>query len=52
MKAVLCLIASATVALADVSPYVSLQEEMKQSIARGNAWLATQQKPEGHWDDP
>jgi squalene-hopene/tetraprenyl-beta-curcumene cyclase len=52
MKAVLCLIASATVALADVSPYVSLQEEMKQAIARGNAWLASQQKPEGHWDDP
>ena len=52
MKAVICLIASATVAFADVSPYVSLQEEMKQSIARGNAWLASQQKPEGHWDDP
>lgn len=52
MKAVLCLIASATVAWADVSPYVSLQEEMKQAIARGNAWLASQQKAEGHWDDP
>ena len=52
MKAVICLIASATVAFADVSPYVSLQEEMKQAIARGNAWLASQQKPEGHWDDP
>jgi squalene-hopene/tetraprenyl-beta-curcumene cyclase len=52
MKAVICLIASATVASADVSPYVSLQEEMKQAIARGNAWLASQQKPEGHWDDP
>lgn len=52
MKAVICLIASATVALADVSPYVSLQEEMKQAIARGNAWLASQQKAEGHWDDP
>ena len=43
MKAVICLIASATVALADVSPYVSLQEEMKQAIARGNAWLASAQ---------
>ncbi len=34
------------------SKYLSLQEEMKQAISRGNAWLATQQKPEGHWDDP
>ena len=52
MKTVLCLLATAGIALADVSPYVSLQEEMKQAIARGNAWLAKQQKPEGHWDDP
>jgi squalene-hopene/tetraprenyl-beta-curcumene cyclase len=34
------------------SAYMSLQEEMKQAIARGNAWLASQQKTEGHWDDP
>jgi squalene-hopene/tetraprenyl-beta-curcumene cyclase len=52
MKAVLCLLATTSIALADVSPYASLQEEMKQAIARGNAWLAKQQKPEGHWDDP
>lgn len=31
--------------------YESLKQEMKQAIARGNAWLATQQKPEGFWDD-
>ena len=24
---------------------------MRQSIARGNAWLKAQQKPDGHWDD-
>ena len=52
MKAVLCLLATTSIAMADVSPYASLQEEMKQAIARGNAWLAKQQKPEGHWDDP
>jgi squalene-hopene/tetraprenyl-beta-curcumene cyclase len=30
----------------------SLQQEIRQSIARGNAWLKTQQKPDGNWDDP
>ncbi|MEP4076504.1 hypothetical protein [Haloferula sp.] len=34
------------------NPYLSLQFEMKEAIARGNAWLAKQQKEEGHWDDP
>jgi squalene-hopene/tetraprenyl-beta-curcumene cyclase len=34
------------------NPYVSLQEEIRQAIARGNAWLKQQQKPEGNWDDP
>lgn len=52
MKSILCFFAAASVTWAEVSPYVSLQEEMKQAIARGNAWLAKQQKPEGHWDDP
>ena len=33
-------------------PYVSLKQEMRQAIARGNAWLKQQQKPEGYWDDP
>ena len=31
--------------------YESLKQEMRQAIARGNAWLKTQQKPEGTWDD-
>jgi squalene-hopene/tetraprenyl-beta-curcumene cyclase len=31
--------------------YASLKQEMSQAIARGNAWLKTQQKPEGNWDD-
>lgn len=32
--------------------YESLRQEIRQAIARGNAWLKNQQKPEGHWDDP
>ncbi len=32
-------------------PYESLKQEIRQSIARGNAWLKAQQKPEGNWDD-
>lgn len=48
----LFLLLTAGIACADVSPYASLQQEMKLAIARGNAWLATQQKAEGHWDDP
>jgi squalene-hopene/tetraprenyl-beta-curcumene cyclase len=31
--------------------YESLRQEIRQSIARGNAWLKSQQKPDGHWDD-
>ncbi|HEX7261623.1 MAG TPA: prenyltransferase/squalene oxidase repeat-containing protein, partial [Luteolibacter sp.] len=31
--------------------YESLKQEIRQSIARGNAWLKAQQKPAGHWDD-
>ena len=31
--------------------YVSLEQEMRQAIARGNAWLKEQQKAPGHWDD-
>ncbi|BCX50265.1 hypothetical protein HAHE_41730 [Haloferula helveola] len=34
------------------NPYLSLQNEMKQSIARGNAWLAEQQNEKGYWGDP
>ena len=31
--------------------YESLKQEMRQAIARGNAWLKTQQKPAGNWGD-
>jgi squalene-hopene/tetraprenyl-beta-curcumene cyclase len=33
------------------SEYLSLKNELKQSIARGNAWLVEQQKEKGFWDD-
>jgi squalene-hopene/tetraprenyl-beta-curcumene cyclase len=33
------------------NPYLSLQQEMRQAIARGNAYLAAQQKEEGYWAD-
>jgi squalene-hopene/tetraprenyl-beta-curcumene cyclase len=42
-------LSSATAQTAD--RYESLKQEMRQSIARGNAWLKSQQKPEGFWDD-
>ncbi len=31
--------------------YESLKQEMRQAIARGNAYLKSQQKPEGYWGD-
>lgn len=31
--------------------YVSLQQEIRQSIARANAWLLERQQENGHWDD-
>jgi squalene-hopene/tetraprenyl-beta-curcumene cyclase len=31
--------------------YISIKNEIEQSIARGNAWLAAQQKEKGFWDD-
>ena len=31
--------------------YESLRQEIKQSIARGNAYLRSQQKPGSNWDD-
>lgn len=33
------------------APYESIRQEIRQAIARGNAWLIAQQKPEGNWDD-
>ncbi|MGJ8635186.1 MAG: prenyltransferase/squalene oxidase repeat-containing protein [Luteolibacter sp.] len=32
-------------------PYLSLKNEITQAIARGNAYLLENQKPDGHWDD-
>jgi squalene-hopene/tetraprenyl-beta-curcumene cyclase len=49
----LIILGTAIGSAADKNPsrYESLKQEMRQSIARGNAWLKTQQKPDGHWDD-
>lgn len=38
-------------AIGNAADYMSLKQEIRQSIARGNAWLLSQQKPTGHWDD-
>ena len=38
-------------AIGSAADYTSLKQEIRQSIARGNAWLISQQKPAGHWDD-
>lgn len=45
------LLMSAGLLSAAPDPYVSLRLELGQAIARGNAWLTEQQKPDGHWDD-
>jgi len=48
----LIILGTAVASAADTnSNYESLKQEMRQAIARGNAWLKTQQKPEGNWDD-
>jgi len=31
--------------------YISIKNEIQQSIARGNAWLVKQQDEKGYWDD-
>lgn len=31
--------------------YISIKNELRQAIARGNAWLAEQQDEKGYWDD-
>ena len=50
--ALLLLSAGLAIAAPDnASRYISLQQEMRQAIARGNAWLKEQQKPAGYWDD-
>jgi squalene-hopene/tetraprenyl-beta-curcumene cyclase len=49
----LIILGTAIGSAAEKSPnrYASLKEEIRQSIARGNAWLQAQQKPAGYWDD-
>ncbi|MGC4014623.1 MAG: terpene cyclase/mutase family protein [Luteolibacter sp.] len=50
--AILSILAAGVAAAADSSDrYTSVQQEIKQAIARGNAWLKSQQKEDGHWDD-
>ena len=46
-------LSAALLAPAGANParYESVRQEVRQAIARGNQWLKTQQKPEGHWDD-
>ena len=51
MKAVACLIIATTFCAQAADRYESIRQEIRQSIARGNAWLKSQQKPEGFWDD-
>jgi squalene-hopene/tetraprenyl-beta-curcumene cyclase len=55
MKTAICVALASTMVLAQAQDtknrYLSLQVEMKQAIARGNAWLAKQQKEDGHWDN-
>lgn len=34
------------------NPYLSLQNEMKQAIARGNRFLEAKQNEKGYWSDP
>lgn len=42
----------ATLPLNAADRYVSIRQEIKQAVARGNNWLMNQQKPAGNWDDP
>jgi squalene-hopene/tetraprenyl-beta-curcumene cyclase len=55
MKTAICFALASTMILAHgqdtKNRYLSLQVEMKQAIARGNAWLAKQQQEDGHWDN-
>ena len=51
MKPLALLLALTVTTFAAENPYLSIKNEIKQSIARGNAWLVEQQKAEGNWDD-
>ncbi len=49
----LLLTSSFAAAAPEAAPsYESIRQEIRQSIARGNNWLKTQQKADGNWDDP
>ena len=48
MKPLALLLALSVTASAVEKPYLSLQEEIKQAIARGNAWLVEKQDEKGH----
>ena len=47
---ILCAAIAGTAAAAPAR-YESIRQEIRQSIARGNAWLKSQQQEAGHWDD-
>ena len=51
MKSLALLLALSISTFAGEKPYLSIQKELKQSIARGNAWLVAQQDEKGYWDD-
>lgn len=47
----LALTLTAGISQAQDNEYRSIKQEIGQAIARGNAWLAEQQKEKGYWDD-
>lgn len=54
MKSTLPLITVGLLAIAPAAiaqQYESIQQEIRQAMARGNAWLATQQHEDGYWGD-
>ena len=52
MKNILLTLAlTAGISQAQNNEYRSIKNEVGQAIARGNAWLAEQQKEKGYWDD-
>lgn len=50
-KILLALTLIAGISQAQDNEYRSIKQEIGQAIARGNAWLAEQQKEKGYWDD-
>lgn len=52
LTAIAATLASSAAETSLPNPYLSLQQEMRQAIARGNAWLAKQQNEEGYWSTP